>query len=84
MITDHYTKSMLTVIAGALLWLCLDTAVHPRMVSAQGEQRVVITGIEIVRGRGTGEIPVKLIGGAKYGNLEIDKDNPVPVEVESK
>jgi hypothetical protein len=44
--TDLYTKSVLTLIAVALLWLCIQNAVSPRTVSAQGvlPQRVVIVG----------------------------------------
>lgn len=45
---DLYTKFVLTVIAVSLLWLCVDTLVHPRTTAlAQGgSQRVVIVGIE--------------------------------------
>jgi len=45
--TDIYTKSVLTIIAGALIYLCVQNAT-PKIVSAQtlsqNEQRVVITG----------------------------------------
>jgi len=43
---DLYTKSVLTVIAGSLLWLCVQNAVHPPTVSAQGAQRVIIAGVD--------------------------------------
>ena len=46
--TDTYTKFILTIIAGALLYMCVQKATSPPIVSAQtlsqNEQRVVITG----------------------------------------
>jgi hypothetical protein len=41
---DLYTKLILTVIAGALILLCAQNFALPRVVSAQGEQHVVIDG----------------------------------------
>ena len=41
---DLYTKTVLTVIAGALLMLCVQNTVSPRRVLAQGIQRVMIVG----------------------------------------
>jgi hypothetical protein len=53
---DLYTKSILTVIAAALVWTCVQNAVIPRTVSAQGTQRVVIVSgdgqaADVVHGR---------------------------------
>jgi hypothetical protein len=80
---DLYTKAILTVIAGSLLWLCMDGSIPLRAVSAQGTQRVVIVGIETTVAE-SGVLPVTLIGGTKYGHLQIDKDNPLAVEIEAK
>lgn len=38
--TDAYTKFILTVIAGCLVWLCASST--PRTVSAQSVQHIVI------------------------------------------
>ena len=45
---DFYTKAVLTVIAGALLWNCVQNAIFPRTVTAQAEgpQRVIIVGTD--------------------------------------
>ncbi len=74
---DLYTKSVLTVIAAALLWLCAENTVRPRIVSAADVQKVVITGVE----GSTTVIPVRLIGGANYDLLKVDSDNPLPVKM---
>lgn len=49
MITDLYTKIVLTVIAAALVWLSIQPVVGPRLVSAQSQshpQKVVIVGTD--------------------------------------
>jgi hypothetical protein len=45
---DLYTKCVLTIIAGALLGLCIENAVHPQRVAADTIQRVVIAGVDIL------------------------------------
>jgi hypothetical protein len=59
--TDTYTKTILTVIACALVYLCVESSISPRIASAQGpltlgtnEQRVVITGFVVPETYGTG------------------------------
>lgn len=47
---DHYTKFMLTVIAGALVWLCVQGAGRPPAAHAQpadARQEVVIVGVKL-------------------------------------
>ena len=52
---DLYTKTVLTVIALCLLWICVRDFVHP--VAAQGgAQKVVIAGVE----GGTPPIPIAI------------------------
>jgi hypothetical protein len=41
---DIYTKSILTMIAVLLFWICLQNHISPQIVSAQSSQRVVIVG----------------------------------------
>lgn len=41
---DTYTKFVLTVIAGCLLWLCLAPVLRPVTVAAQPTERVAIAG----------------------------------------
>jgi hypothetical protein len=75
---DLYTKSVLTVIAAALLWLGVQNAFNPKPVSAQDRVKVIIAGIDALV---SNELPVKLVGGTKYGTLSVNKDNPLPVSV---
>lgn len=61
--TDFYTKCILTVIAIALVWQCLQSAASPRVVLAQQqsvEQRVVISGY-------VDPISRQVIGLSRYG-----------------
>jgi hypothetical protein len=45
MSTDRYTKTILTIIAGCLLWLCLDGPIALTPVQAQSsESRVLLSG----------------------------------------
>jgi hypothetical protein len=39
---------------------------------------VIIAGIDALV---SNELPVKLVGGTKYGTLSVNKDNPLPVSV---
>jgi hypothetical protein len=71
-----YTNAVLTVIAGSLLWSCIQNQTHPPTVSAQGPQRVIIVGAQT-----SIPIPVNVFGGAKYNTLQVDKMNPLPVTV---
>jgi len=81
---DLYTKIILAVIAGSLIWLCVAPAVRPQTVAAQGPQKVIIVGVQSTGVLDAGAIPIKIIGGTKYDNLEISRANPLAVEVESK
>jgi len=62
--SDLYTKSVLTVIAVALVYLCAERMMSPQAASAQAEQRVLITGyydsigIGAVRRLGPNGLPV--------------------------
>jgi hypothetical protein len=74
---DLYAKSILTLIAAALLWLCFDSVLHPRAAAAQGPVKVIITGVD----RETTVLPVKIIGGTKFGLLRVDEANPLAVTI---
>jgi hypothetical protein len=57
---DIYTKAVLTVIAGALIWLCVQNSLSPQVVSASrvigqqvSESRVIISGFQISEGGGS-------------------------------
>jgi hypothetical protein len=77
--TDGYTKTILTVIAASLLWLCVENTNRPKVVSAQGPVKVIIASVD------SGAIvPVRIWGGTKYAHTEVGEDNPLPVSVVSK
>ena len=42
---DLYTKSILTLIAAALICLCVQNALSPRVVAAQTAQKVILDGV---------------------------------------
>jgi hypothetical protein len=44
--TDAYAKTILTVIAASLLWLCLENPNRPKVVSAQGPVKVIIASVD--------------------------------------
>lgn len=73
--TDLYTKCVLTVIAAALLWLGFGDVNRP--VSAQSPVRVFVEGVNPAMI----PVPVKLFGGANYGSLAVQGDNPLAVKV---
>lgn len=73
---DLYTKFALSVIAVALLWLCVQNTLRPSAVLAQGPTKVIIAGIEY-----PGGVPVKLMGGTKANLVEVSGGNPLPVAV---
>lgn len=64
---DLYTKSVLTVIAGSLLWLCVQNGTSPKVVSAQkldaSPQKITIVD---QHGNSLGaygdSIPVRIVG----------------------
>jgi hypothetical protein len=70
--TDRYTKTVLTVIAGALLYLCF--AKNPPPVRADSAQRVIIVGEET-------RIPVPVTVTYKSGSdyYPVSKGSPLPV-----
>lgn len=68
---DLYTKTVLTVIAGALVWLCflqMTPAVHAQNPVAA--QRVVITGFESDSAYG---LPVTLVSVAQGRRVTEDQ-----------
>jgi hypothetical protein len=75
---DLYTKSVLTVIAAALLWLCVETHFYPRTVAAETLQKVFIAGIA---DKETMVLPVKIMGGTKFNLLQVEEGNPLPVAI---
>lgn len=58
--TDRYTKTVLTVIAAALVWLCVRDFVSPAPAQAGpgGGSPVVIVGLERVPGYRFDPLPV--------------------------
>jgi hypothetical protein len=64
--TDFYTKTILTVIATCLVWLCIQPMVSPEPASAQSAQRVVIVGIDDISllANGKPALPVTIVGGS--------------------
>ncbi len=42
---DVYTKSILTLIAAALICLCVQNVLSPRVVAAETAQRVILDGV---------------------------------------
>jgi hypothetical protein len=82
--TDLYTKTMLTIIAGALLYLCV--AKNPPSVRADSAQKVqeaapqkvIIVGEEL-----RNSLPVRLLAVEETGGLfPVGHKHPLPVEVQ--
>lgn len=75
---DLYTKAALTVIAACLVWICIAQTWAPS-AQAQGDQRVVLVGIEPT----DGAVPV-LIRGIERGRTSGDGRyypwQPLPVD----
>jgi len=76
---DHYTKVVLTVIAAALIALCVENLTLPRAVSAQ--PRPTVQRVMLVAADGS---PLNIVSG----NLGIDfsaysSSSAVPVSVRS-
>ncbi|MEW6271118.1 MAG: hypothetical protein AB1689_17690 [Thermodesulfobacteriota bacterium] len=69
MVVDLYTKSVLTVIAGSLAWLCFTQGTRPATAQTQtgGLQRVVIAGFATASGIAP-MIPVA-ISDVRTGNV---------------
>jgi hypothetical protein len=61
--TDLYTKSVLTVIAASLTWLCVQPVFAPTPASAQATQKVVLVGIEgtSLLAHGRPALPVNIV-----------------------
>jgi hypothetical protein len=66
------------VIAVALLWIGFQNTFNPKPVSAQDRVRVIISRVDATV---SNELPVRLIGGTKYGTLGVNKENPLPVSI---
>lgn len=89
---DLYTKVVLTVIAGCLVWLCIQPAVAPIAVRAQNSngsdrpQKVTVVGWEVQASQAG--LPVVIHGQApEAGPLRVDvaasslKQGAVPVNL---
>jgi len=87
--TDLYVKTILTVIAVALIAICFENFFNPRGARAQaGPINVVVSDIDLTAlvklATVGGPIHVTLIGGTKYSNLQVDENNPLPVKAKYK
>ena len=69
---DRYTKTVLTVIAGALIYLCVTMTAFPA-VSAQGTQRP---------GMPSGPLEVVVVGWRPTGPIAIASQEPLRVITE--
>jgi hypothetical protein len=70
---DLYTKSILTLIAIALVLLCVQNAVSPRIVAAQPSeipQKVILDGVSTKMG----PLDVNILA---VGNRQVDRTVPV-------
>ena len=82
MMSDLYTKSMLTLIAAALICLCVQSAVSLRVVSAQTvqiPQKVILDGISTNMPRL--EVHIGSVGGDPIGALPVRAMTPLPVRI---
>jgi ribosomal protein S7 len=80
---DLYTKSILTVIATALIGLCLQNAFAPRVVSAQNPQtpqRVILDGVS--QSMPLLDVHIRSVGGdAVVGPLPVRTPAPLAVRI---
>src|SRR5437868_4230530 len=78
---DFYTKSVLTVIAVSLLFLCARSVITPPSASAQNPQalRVVIAGVDPDGVRDG--LPVTIVAGPRAIPVTLNTDAPLPVIV---
>ena len=80
---DIYTKSILTLIAAALICLCVQNAVFPRVVAAQTlqtAQRVILDGVS--QSMPLLDVHIRSVGGDPVvGALPIRAPAPVAVRI---
>jgi hypothetical protein len=80
---DIYTRSILTLIAAALICLCVQNAVFPRVVAAQTPQtaqRVILDGVS--QSMPLLDVHIKSVGGDPVvGALPIRAPAPVAVRI---
>ena len=80
---DIYTKSILTLIAAALICLCVQNAVFPRVVAAQtpqAAQRVILDGVS--QAMPLLDVHIRSVGGDPVvGALPIRAPVPVAVRI---
>jgi hypothetical protein len=80
---DIYTKSILTLIATALICLCVQNSVFPRVVAAQTPQtaqRVILDGVS--QSMPLLDVHIRSVGGDPVvGALPIRAPAPVAVRI---
>jgi len=80
---DLYTKSILTLIAAALISLCVQNALSPRVVTAQTPQtaqRVILDGVSQLMP--VLDVHIRSVGGDPVvGPLPIRAPAPVAVRI---
>ena len=80
---DIYTKSILTLIAAAIICLCVQNAVFPRVVAAQTPQtaqRVILDGVS--QSMPLLDVNIRSVGGDPVvGALPIRAPAPVAVRI---
>jgi hypothetical protein len=80
---DIYTKSILTLIAAALICLCVQNAIFPRVVAAQAPQtaqRVILDGVS--QTMPLLDVHIRSVGGDPVvGALPIRAPAPVAVRI---
>jgi hypothetical protein len=80
---DIYTKAVLTLIAAALICLCVQNAVFPRVVAAQTPQtaqRVILDGVS--QTMPLLDVHIRSVGGDPVvGALPIRAPAPVAVRI---
>jgi len=80
---DIYTKSILTLIAAAIICLCVQNAVFPRVVAAQTPQtaqRVILDGVS--QSMPLLDVHIRSVGGDPVvGALPIRAPAPVAVRI---
>ena len=77
---DLYTKSILTLIAAALICLCVQNALSPRVVAAQTAQKVILDGVSQLMP--LLDVHIRSVGGDPVvGALPVRAPNPVAVRI---
>jgi hypothetical protein len=82
---DLYTKSVLTIIAMCLLWLCAESTIRPQTTFAQNQasSRVIIAGIDVPDSAfspPSTHLPARIMSLSNY----VTGHNPMPVKIQSK